>query len=66
MLHGRDPKYIGSYLRYYIVSHLKLKEKWPDVVDFVDRADASQREYLEHHFAPGSITSDYVIAEYGF
>ncbi len=56
------PKYIDPYLRHFITSHLKLKERWPALHAFVDQQDAAHRDILEAQFAPDmaflSITRD--------
>jgi DNA-dependent protein kinase catalytic subunit len=45
-------KYIDPYLRHFIVSHLKQKERWPELLSFFDQQEGQHREMLEHQFSP--------------
>ena len=41
------------YLQYYITSNLKIKEKWPDLWNFIDGAMATHKDFLEKRFPIG-------------
>jgi len=39
-----DDKYVDPYLPYFVHSHLKLKERWPDLWQFVDATTSNTAE----------------------
>lgn len=48
-----EEQYIDPYLNYFMESHIKLKERWPELWDFIDSANAEQKEFLESKFGSG-------------
>jgi hypothetical protein len=46
-------KNMDPYLNYFLVSHMKIKETWPNLFKFVDTAEGDNKVILEEKFNPG-------------
>ena len=42
------------YLNYFLVSHIKHKESWPNLFKFVDGSEGINKAILEDKFTPGT------------
>jgi hypothetical protein len=47
-------KNMDPYLSYYLVSHIKHKETWPNLFKFVDSTEGEHKTILEERFTPGN------------
>lgn len=47
-------KNMDPYLNYFLVSHMKIKDTWPNLFRFVDSAEGDHKNILDDKFTPGS------------
>lgn len=45
--------YREPYLGYYVRSSMKIKDKWPELWQFIDKCDEQQKAILEQQFSAG-------------
>ena len=46
-------KNMDPYLYYFLVSHIKLKDTWPNLFKFIDGTEGNNKRILEEKYDPG-------------